>query len=69
MNFDQLIQNIDQTHAFFQNRASKQVDQNLTYRNWFIGFYIVEFEQNGQDRAKYGTQLLKNISKNYRKRA
>lgn len=30
-------------------------------RNWLIGFYIVEFEQNGEDRAKYGEFLLKNF--------
>ncbi|MGO4290111.1 PDDEXK nuclease domain-containing protein [Chitinophaga sp. RAB17] len=28
-----------------------------------IGCYIVEYEQNGVDRAKYGTQLLEHISK------
>lgn len=63
MNFDQLIQSIDQTHEFFQNRASKQVDQNFTLRNWLIGFYIVEFEQNGLDRAEYGAKVVLNIAK------
>ena len=23
----------------------------MTVRNWLVGFYIVEFEQNGEDRA------------------
>jgi predicted nuclease of restriction endonuclease-like (RecB) superfamily len=27
-----------------------------------IGFYIVEFEQNGDDRATYGTRLLDNLA-------
>ena len=27
-------------------------------RNWLIGFYIVEYEQEGDDRAKYGSNLL-----------
>lgn len=31
-------------------------------RNWLIGFYIVEFEQNGDDRAKYGVKLLNELS-------
>lgn len=35
----------------------------LTARNWFIGFYIVEFEQHGADRAQYGEQLLKTLAK------
>lgn len=29
--------------------------------NWLIGYYIVEFEQHGKDRAEYGTQLLKKL--------
>ena len=36
----------------------------LTIRNWLIGYYIVEFEQNGKDRAEYGKSLLKSIAKN-----
>ena len=30
-------------------------------RNWLIGYYIVEFEQHGKDRAEYGSQLLKKL--------
>jgi len=36
----------------------------LTIRNWLIGYYIVEFEQNGKDRAEYGISLLKSIAYN-----
>ena len=32
-----------------------------TLRNWLIGCYIVEYEQNGSDRAKYGDRLLKRL--------
>lgn len=32
-----------------------------TMRNWLIGYYIVEYEQHGKDRAEYGTQLLKKL--------
>ena len=32
-------------------------------RNWLIGCYIIEFEQNGEDRAKYGIGLLEEIAK------
>jgi predicted nuclease of restriction endonuclease-like (RecB) superfamily len=63
MNFDQLIENIELTHDFFQARASKQVDENFTFRNWFIGFYLVEFEQNGQDRAIYGNKTIPTLVK------
>lgn len=33
----------------------------MTLRNWAIGYYIVEYEQEGSDRAEYGTNLLKNL--------
>lgn len=32
-----------------------------TLRNWLIGCYIVEYEQKGCDRAKYGDRLLKRL--------
>lgn len=38
------------------------VNQSLTIRNWLFGLYIVEYEQNGDDRAKYGAELLKKLA-------
>jgi hypothetical protein len=35
----------------------------LLKRTEKIGCYIVEFEQNGEDRAKYGTRLLEEMAK------
>ena len=62
-NFDQLINNVYQTHCTLQENAVKVINQNLTIRNWLIGCYIVEYEQNGEDRAKYGSQLLTEMAK------
>lgn len=62
MDFKQLITNIQQTHDYLQEKAVTAVNQSLTLRNWLFGFYIVEYEQNGKDRAKYGQQLLKTIA-------
>lgn len=45
--------------------AVKTINQATTLRNWIIGCYIVEYEQNGSDRAKYGDNLLKS-PKTYR---
>ena len=36
---------------YFKEKISRTIDQHLTFRKWLIGFYIVEFEQNGDDRA------------------
>jgi len=38
------------------------VNQSLTIRNWLFGYYIVEYDQNGEDRARYGTELLKKLA-------
>ena len=40
----------------------KSTALSLTMRNWLIGFYIREYEQNGEDRAKYGKALLQRLS-------
>jgi predicted nuclease of restriction endonuclease-like (RecB) superfamily len=62
MNFEQLIQTFEQTHDYLQRNAVSAVNQSLTIRNWLFGLYIVEYEQNGEDRAKYGAELLKSIA-------
>lgn len=58
MNFQELVSVIGLTHTQLQQGAIKAVNQAQTIRNWLIGFYIVEFEQNGEDHAQYGRQLL-----------
>lgn len=63
MKFNHLLNSIETTHVHFQEVAAKAINRSLTIRNWMIGCYIVEYEQNGVDRAKYGTQLLEHISK------
>ena len=40
----------------------RAVNLSLTLRNWLIGLYIAEYEQNGTDRAEYGARLLENLS-------
>jgi len=61
-NFEELVGSIYQTHCILQENAAKAINYNLTVRNWLIGCYIVEYEQNGKDRAKYGVSLLEEIS-------
>ena len=59
--FNDLSESIIQTHQSAQNSAIKAVNQMATLRNWLIGCYIVEYEQKGSDRAKYGDRLLKRL--------
>ena len=62
MKFTDLIQIIRETDTALKQGVLVAVNQSVTFRNWLVGFYIFEFEQNGEDRAKYGEKLLKNIS-------
>ncbi len=61
MKFEQLIRVIEKTSNTLQKRALSSVNQLLVIRNWLIGYYLVEFEQKGEDRAKYGERLLETI--------
>ncbi len=61
-NFSSLVSSIQQLHAQLQQSAVNAVNQMLTIRNWLIGYYIVEFEQNGKDRADYGNHLIESIA-------
>ena len=63
MTLDQLADRILFVDETFRQQAAHAVNCMLTARNWFIGFYIVEFEQHGADRAQYGEQLLKTLAK------
>lgn len=62
MDFPQLTSNILVTHNALQNNAMRAINQNITARNWLVGYWIVEFEQNGEDRAKYGERLLSELA-------
>lgn len=59
--FDELTKIIRDTHDTAQTTAVKAINRMQTMRNWLYGYYIIEFEQHGKDRAEYGTQLLKRL--------
>ena len=60
---DTLIENIDITHKKIQSEVITSISKSLTIRNWIIGYYIVEYEQNGKDRATYGVKLIETLAK------
>ena len=62
MNYNSLKQGIKSLSDTFRQNAVVAVNTHLTIRNWLIGFYIFEYEQNGEDRAKYGARLLQNLA-------
>ena len=60
--FESLVTKIVQIHDRAQDFSTKAVNIGLTLRNWLIGHRIVEFEQNGKDRATYGERLLPKLA-------
>ena len=60
--FDGLVAHIPQTQDVLQNNARLVINRHVTAKAWLTGYYIVEYEQKGADRAKYGEQLLKKLA-------
>jgi len=61
--FKLLINKIFAVHNLLQQHAVNSINRILTTRNWL---YIVEYEQNGNDRAEYGTKLLATLAKKFK---
>ena len=51
-----------------RNYAYQSVNIALVERNWFIGYRIAEEELKGNDRADYGIELIKKLSKKLTKK-
>ena len=60
--FNSLVNRIQNTSDILQQDARLVINRNVTTRAWLTGFYIVEYEQHGSDRAKYGDKLLKRLA-------
>ncbi len=63
MNFESLVGHINQVQDVLQAQAAHAVNLSLTARNWLVGYYIVEYEQHGEDRARYGDNLINRLAK------
>lgn len=50
-----------------RNYAYQSVNIALVERNWLIGYRIAEEELKGENRADYGTEILKKLSKELKK--
>jgi len=63
-----LIDSIGITIETARHRAVQAVNNELLNANWAVGKYIIEFEQNGNVKADYGSSLLTNLSKDLKSR-
>lgn len=62
LDFSALVHAIRQAHDYFTKDAILAVNIHLTIRNWAVGWFIHEYEQDGADRAVYGEKILQNLS-------
>lgn len=62
-NYQELIDHIGVLLHEGRQKAAQSVNTILVHTYWEIGRYIIEFEQNGNERAEYGTQLFERLSK------
>ena len=60
---DKLADNIACLVNETKGRLSQTVNVTLVATYWNIGKYIVEFKQEGNAKAKYGTSLLATLAK------
>lgn len=60
--YARLLKAIETANTRMVDRAATVVNQALVIRNWIIGAYIVEYEQGGADRARYGARLLEHLA-------
>ncbi|MDO5523610.1 MAG: PDDEXK nuclease domain-containing protein [Bacteroidia bacterium] len=61
--YKELLERISRRYIQGQAQAIRSVNESLIDTNWNIGKYIVEYEQGGNPRAKYGSKLLENLSR------
>jgi len=66
--YKQLVGAISQLNDQLTRRVASVANQGLVLRNWIVGAYIVEFEQGGADRAKYGERLLERLAEDLEKK-
>lgn len=61
--YNKLIGEIGNLLALGRAKAAKEINTILVQTYWEIGKYIVEFEQHGNEKAEYGSQLFDRLSK------
>ncbi len=61
--YQKLLEQISRRYVEGQAQAIRSVNESLIDTNWNIGKYIIEYEQEGSPRAKYGSKLLENLSR------
>jgi predicted nuclease of restriction endonuclease-like (RecB) superfamily len=64
--YEKLLAEIGVAIETARQDAIKTINTNLVKANWEIGRHIVEYEQQGKERAEYGSELLTKLSADLR---
>ena len=67
-NYYSLVDQIGKLLNNGRQQAIKSVNNLLVQTNWLIGQYIVEYEQGGDLKSDYGSELIDNLSKDLTER-
>lgn len=63
LKYSELLFNIGSTLQKARENAIKAINTELVRANWEIGRHIVEYEQQGREKAEYGSSLLTDLAK------
>ena len=61
--FDELFQRASSIVENARSEAYRYINETLVHRNWQLGKLIAEEELLGEDRAAYGLNVIRNLSK------
>ncbi len=60
---DNILKDVQNIIEVSQKEAYRSVNTILSQRNWLIGYRIAEEELAGEERAEYGAEVIKKLSK------
>jgi predicted nuclease of restriction endonuclease-like (RecB) superfamily len=68
LKYDNLLHSVVELFTEARRAGARSVNSIITATYWETGRRIVVFEQNGQDRARYGANLLQKLSEDLNQR-
>ena len=60
---DNILNDVQTIIEVSQKEAYRSVNTILSQRNWLIGYRIAVEELAGEERAEYGVEIIKNLSR------
>lgn len=66
--YESLVSSISETLQEGRSNAARAVNNAVLTTYWQIGRFIVEYEQRGQERAEYGSELMTRLSRDLTER-